>query len=380
VGNAAANVLDGGLGDDQLSGGAGDDHLFGGAGTDKLDGGAGADVMAGGDGNDTYTVDNAGDVVAELPGGGTDGVNASISYTLTAEVENLTLTGLAAINGTGNGLANKINGNAAANILDGGAGDDQLYGGSGADTLYGGAGNDKLDGGGGADLMAGGAGNDTYVVDNSADKIIELAGGGTDAVTASASYVLSAEIETLTLAGTAAINGTGNSLANKITGNGADNILDGGAGADTLLGGAGHDRLIGGAGADQLTGGADADVFVFATGDAPLSTGALDTITDFQVGLDQIDLSGVTSPLAASAFAAVWLNTTSYAAALSKAQAVMSAGHQTAVFIAGQKDGWLFFNTDANPLPDQAVLLKSLGYSTQGGFDAGHHFDINGII
>jgi Ca2+-binding RTX toxin-like protein len=380
TGNGAANTLDGGAGDDQLSGGAGDDRLFGGAGADKLDGGAGADAMIGGDGNDSYVVDNAGDSILEVAGGGSDSVTASISYVLGAELETLSLSGSAAINGTGNDLGNKITGNSGANILDGGAGDDQLYGGSGVDKLIGGVGNDKLDGGAGADTLIGGAGNDSYVVDDSGDLITELAGGGTDTVTASASYVLSAEIETLTLSGSAAINGTGNAQANRITGNSADNILDGKAGNDTLSGGAGHDRLIGGSGFDQLTGGADADTFVFGANEANLSTGALDTITDFQVGLDHIDLANVSGALAASAFAAVWLNTTSYAAALTKAQAVMTAGHQTAVFVAGQKDGWLFFNTDTNPLPDQAVLLKGLGFASQLAFDTGHHFDIDGII
>ncbi|MDB5431758.1 MAG: Hemolysin-type calcium-binding region [Caulobacter sp.] len=380
IGNAASNTIDGGLGDDLLSGGAGDDRLYGGAGVDKLDGGLGADLMIGGQGGDAYVVDNVGDVISELADGGVDTVNASVSYTLTAELETLILSGTAAINGTGNGLDNKIAGNAAANVIDGGAGDDQLTGGDGADRLIGGLGNDKIDGGLGADAMIGGAGNDSYVVDNAADTITELANGGSDTVSATASWVMSLEIETLTLGGTGAINGTGSAQANKITGNGAANLLDGKAGDDALSGGAGADKLTGGAGFDALTGGADADTFIFANGDAALTTGTSDTITDFLVGTDHIDLAGVSGKLAASAFSSVWLSGATYASALAKAQAIMTAGHQTAVFIAGAKDGWLFWNTDSNPLPDQVVLLKGLGFASQAGFDSGHHFTIDGII
>jgi VCBS repeat-containing protein len=143
-------------GNDTLTGKGGNDHLDGGAGNDKLDGGAGADVMAGRLGNDTYTVDNAGDVVIENLGEGTDLVNASVSYTLSDNVENLTLTGTASINGTGNELANKITGNGA---------DNHLYGLGGKDVLVGGDGNDWLVGGSGADALTGGLGADSFVFD-----------------------------------------------------------------------------------------------------------------------------------------------------------------------------------------------------------------------
>src|SRR3569623_905979 len=465
--------------------------------SDRIDGGAGADTMAGGMGNDTYVVDNAGDVVVENAGEGADTVNASVPYTLGANVENLTLTGTAAINGTGNALNNVLTGNSADNTLDGGAGNDTLIGGDGNDTVTdtggsnvidggtdndsitaagnntitggdgndaitiagqtmwaipvagqgvnvidGGAGNDSititptvyttmsaiqystetirgglgndtisgsaeadtylfsrgdgqdvvsddssmkytqyvgapswttfdadsgqadtirfeagivaadvsakrvgndmvvtitdptnpnpdpaaldkitlknwalgpqywienflfavgtvlhaadinqqsmtgsagddvltlwddtrfadgqggndiitgnsadnvLDGGLGADTLVGGAGNDTYIVDNAGDVVTENANEGTDTVQASVTYTLGPNVENLSLTGTAAINGTGNSLNNVLTGNGADNVLDGAAGADTLIGGDGNDTYVVDNSGDEVT-------------------------------------------------------------------------------------------------------------------------------
>ncbi len=103
-----------------------------------LNGGAGADILIGGEGNDTYVVDNPGDVVDEGTGSGTDLVQAAASFDLSAvlgDVENLTLTGTAAVNGTGNGLANTIIGNTGANIIEGKGGADILDGGAGLDTV-----------------------------------------------------------------------------------------------------------------------------------------------------------------------------------------------------------------------------------------------------
>jgi Ca2+-binding RTX toxin-like protein len=229
--------------------------------------------MRGGTGNDTYVVDSAGDVVVELAGEGTDTVQSSISYTLGSNVENLTLTGTAKIDGTGNTLANTLTGNAADNVLDGGAGNDRLNGGGGNDTLIGGAGNDRLDGGTGDDTMRGGTGNDTYVVDSAGDVVVELAGEGTDTVQSSISYTLGSNVENLTLTGTGKIDGAGNDLNNTLTGNAADNVLDGGAGNDRLNGGGGNDTLIGGAGNDRLDGGAGDDVLLGGAGNDALIGG-----------------------------------------------------------------------------------------------------------
>ena len=237
------------------------------SGNDKLNGLAGADNLIGGLGNDTYGVNNTGDVVTENANAGTDTVNSSITYTLTANVENLALTGTAALNGTGNALNNTLTGNAAANTLNG------LVG---------------------ADKLIGGLGNDTYFIDNTGDVVTENAGAGTDTVNSSITYTLTANVEKLTLTGTAALNGTGNTLNNTLTGNAAANTLNGGAGNDTILGLAGNDVLTGGNGTDKLTGGAGADTFDFNAVIESVKGATRDSITDFTHSQgDKIDLSGI---------------------------------------------------------------------------------------
>ena len=123
-----------GDGDDNISTNSGNDRINAGPGNDLLDGGSGTDTMTGGTGNDTYVIDVAADVIIELPNEGTDTVQSPITYTLGANLENLALTGVAAINGTGNAANNVLLGNSAANSLTGGAGNDTLDGGAGADT------------------------------------------------------------------------------------------------------------------------------------------------------------------------------------------------------------------------------------------------------
>jgi len=272
--------------------------IIGNAGDNVLDGGEGADELEGGLGNDTYVVDDAADIVVEEAGEGTDTVRASVSYTLTANVENLVLTGAGHIAGTGNALANAITGNAGNNTLDGGTGADVLTGGEGNDTyiighagdmvveragegtdtvraslsyalganmenlvltgtddlsgigntlsnaITGNAGNNLLDGGAGADVLTGGDGNDTYIVDDVNDVVTEATGEGSDTVRASVSYALGENVENLVLTGTGHLNGTGNAQANAITGNAGDNRITGGAGDDLIDGGEGQDTAV----------------------------------------------------------------------------------------------------------------------------------------
>lgn len=158
-------------------------------------------------------------------------------------------------------------------------------GGSGNDTLVGNAAANVLDGGLGQDTMTGGAGNDTFHVDNSRDRVSESSGGGTDTVIATVTFTLPSHAEILQLAGSAAIGGTGNNLANTLIGNGAANALNGGTGQDVIVGGGGGDRL---------TGGRDADIFRFDDGDAGVGTVLRDTVTDFKSSQnDRIDVSAI---------------------------------------------------------------------------------------
>jgi Ca2+-binding RTX toxin-like protein len=297
-GTTKNDTLTGKSGNDQLYGNAGNDTLIGNAGDDLLDGGTGNDTLIGGLGNDIHVVNTLSDLITENSDEGIDTVQSSISWTLENNLENLTLTGTTAINGTGNTLDNTLTGNTGNNILDGGAGNDTLIGKAGNDTyivdstsdlitelvgegtdtvkssitwvlgdnlenltltdsssingtgnalnntLTGNAGNNILDGGAGNDTLTGGAGDDTYVVDSTSDRITELAGGGTDTVQSSVTWTLGTNLENLVLTGSTAINGTGNTLDNTLTGNAGNNILDGGAGNDTLTGGAGDDTYV----------------------------------------------------------------------------------------------------------------------------------------
>jgi Ca2+-binding RTX toxin-like protein len=289
-GGLGNDLVDGGTGNDTLIGGAGNDAINGGAGNDSLNGGTGNDSLIGGAGNDTYIVDSTSDVINEATTSTSeiDEVQASVSWTLGANLENLTLSGTAA-NGTGNVLANTIIGDTAANILDGGAGNDTLVGGAGSDTLV------------------GGAGNDTYIVDSTSDVINEATTSTSDidGVQASVSWTLGANIENLTLSGTAA-NGTGNVLANTIIGDTAANILDGGAGNDTLFGGEGTDSLIGGLGNDTLNGGIGADILYAGSGNDVVDAGAGDDLivggdgegNDTYLGGDGFDTIKYTSAVA----------------------------------------------------------------------------------
>jgi Ca2+-binding RTX toxin-like protein len=138
--------------------------IIGNSGNNTLDGGAGADILEGGLGDDLYIIDRITDSV--VGGAGIDTVQSIVTYTLPANVENLTLVGLATISGTGNTADNVIIGNGAANTLNGDAGNDVLRGENGNDVLFGGAGSDTLIGGIGVDTLTGGTEADTFVFES----------------------------------------------------------------------------------------------------------------------------------------------------------------------------------------------------------------------
>ncbi|MBW4682373.1 MAG: hypothetical protein KME19_20105 [Microcoleus vaginatus WJT46-NPBG5] len=338
VGSASNSVIEGLAGNDTILGNGGNDSLNGGDGNDLLDGGIGNDSMVGGLGDDTYVVDSASDIIVEALSAGTDSVNSSVTHTLAANVENLTLTGSAAINGTGNTFNNLINGNSANNSLSGSAGNDSLNGNSGNDTLNGGDGNDSLDGGIGNDSLDGGLGNDIYVVDSASDIVTEAASAGTDIVNSSVTHTLAANVENLTLTGSAAINGTGNTFNNVINGNSANNNLNGGYGNDALSGGAGN---------DTLTGDWSSDSFIYNTNAAftTASVGA-DILTDFigGTGGDKIVLDRTTFTAISSAAGAGFSLAAEFATVGSDAAAATS----TADIVYNSANGNLFYNQNGS--------------------------------
>ncbi|MBC7906781.1 MAG: calcium-binding protein [Rhodospirillaceae bacterium] len=251
------------------------------SGNDQIAGVAGkADIggMAGGMGDDTYIVDQAGDKVIETAGQGTDTViSYADSYKLSANVENLTIGGTKAATGIGNDGNNILTANDAGNKLDGGLGNDLLIGGKG---------NDVLNGNIGADTMKGGLGNDTYYVSRATDKVVELSGQGVDTVKTEISFTLGQFSENLQLIGTGNINGTGNAYHNVVVGNNGNNVLSGAAG---------NDRLFGAKGNDTMKGGEGNDTFILKMAGA-----GTDTIKDFKLGVDNLDMHNVLKSVGAT--------------------------------------------------------------------------------
>jgi Ca2+-binding RTX toxin-like protein len=259
-----------------------DNKIVGNDTNNRIDGGLGADTMAGGRGDDIYIVDDENDVVEEAAGDGNDIIMSHLTSGFdmrkTPNVEGLQTGGIIA---TGNDLNNNIliahkNGKAF-----GGKGHDVLNAGDGNNLLYGEDGNDTMNGGLGVDTMEGGIGDDSYYVDNANDAVIEQAGEGVDTINTYITYTLQDNFENLILRDPAVstwkkdINGTGNSLDNKITGNSGKNTLVGESGHDTLSGGKGHDVLIGGEGKDA---------FLFTD----FGAAHADRIVDFNVDEDRI--------------------------------------------------------------------------------------------
>lgn len=311
-------------GNDSISIGYGYCTVYGGAGNDSFVSGVNSDTLVGGTGDDIYYVNNTNDVVTENAGEGIDTVNSDVTYTLSSNVENLTLTGTNAINGTGNELNNYIVGNSANNIITSGTmvttGNDTIYGGAGDDSISVGAGNSYLNGGEGNDTInttygfdtyEGGAGNDVIIANMSgSNTYIFNLGDGQDSITDTPcnadTYTdvlkfgtgISKNNILFTKSGNDMIvqikdttdqitikdwylstgnqieqfkftDGTTITKGQIIAGTTGDDSIVGSTGNDFLYGNAGNDIIDGGAGADAMFGGAGNDTYyVDNTGDS----------------------------------------------------------------------------------------------------------------
>ena len=193
---------------------------------------------------------------------------------------------------------------------------------------------------------------------------------GHDTVIASGGFALTEGdgVEDLRTTSAEAVSLTGNELANRVSGNGAANTLKGLAGDDFLLGGRGEDRLIGGLGSDRLKGGADADVFIFRDGDSVNTATTFDTVVDFMTGEDKIDLHVIGGiGLSPDRYAEVSTSTASFAGAFDAANSLMADGEHKVVFVAGEKHGWLFWDTDRDMTTIEAGV-RLVGLNTLSGF------------
>ena len=288
IGGSGDDTLDGGVGNDDLKGGNGDDAVAGGSGADKLSGGAGNDRLWGGAGNDVMNGNSGSDIIeggagADILAGGA-GID-TLSYAGSGKAVNVTLrasksarvlggdaTGDQATqfeNIIGSAYHDRLTGDANVNRIDAGAGNDVIAGGGGNDTLNGEGGNDILRGGVGADMLNGGEGNDTASYSDARSGVTASLGARLTSNKGDAAGDTYVSIENI----------IGSAFNDRLTGDEFDNRLNGGAGADIIRGGLGNDILTGGAGRDS---------FVF---DDEPDADTLDSITDFEVGSDTIQLS-----------------------------------------------------------------------------------------
>ena len=241
-----------------ITGTSASETLNGTAGADRIDGGAGADTLVGGLGDDTYIVRNASTKIVEASGGGIDTVRSEVSFTLSAFVENLTLTGSGNISATGNSQSNILIGNAGDNVINGMGGNDILTGGAGRDTFVIGkdAGSDII-----TDFEAGPGAGDVVRLDASPFSSFADVKGAMKEVGADV-YLTLSPYETLVFRNHKvgdfaaddfklpaappasvgySLNVIGTSGADRLVGSGSNNLMDGKGGNDTLIGGRGDD-------------------------------------------------------------------------------------------------------------------------------------------
>ncbi|PHK13106.1 calcium-binding protein, partial [Nostoc linckia] len=356
TGTTSNDDLFGGLGNDTLQGGNGNDRLFGEQGDDRLLGDAGNDTLYGGAGNDTYSfVANTAlgtDTIIETTTGGTDTIN--FSGTTVAVNVNLGVTTSQTVNSNLNLILS------ANNVIE------NVTGGTGNDTLTGNTLDNTVIGGGGNDRLQGLTGNDTYsFVANTAlgtDTIIETTTGGTDTINFSGttaavnvnlgvttSQTVNSNLNLILSANNVIENATGGAGNDILIGNTLNNTLIGGDGNDQLQGLGGNDTLLGGNGNDTLTGGIGSDKYLFQSNSVFNTSLGIDTITDFEVGQDQIVLSKTT-------FNAI-TNTAGQALtdfAVVANNQLVNASNARIVF--SQGSGSLFYNQDGNLLGTGTVF------------------------
>ncbi|MFN6482143.1 MULTISPECIES: M10 family metallopeptidase C-terminal domain-containing protein [unclassified Nostoc] len=346
----ANNVIEnttGGTGNDSLTGNTLNNTLIGGGGNDRLQGLAG---------DDTYSfVANTAlgtDTIIETTTGGTDTIN--FSGTTVAVNLNLGVTTSQTVNSNLNLILSTNN---VIENATGGTGNDTLTGNTLNNTLIGGSGNDSLQG-----LV----GNDTYsFVANSAlgtDTITETTTGGTDTINFSdttvavnlnlgvtTSQTVNSNLKLILSANNVIENATGGTGNDSLTGNTLNNTLIGGDGNDQLQGLVGNDTLVGGNGNDTLAGGVGNDKYLFQSNSVFNTSLGIDTITDFEVGQDQIVLSKTT-------FNAI-TNTVGQALtdfAVVSGNQFVNGSNARIVF--SQSSGSLFYNQDGNVLGTGTVF------------------------
>ncbi len=345
--SAAGQALTGNAFDQTITGAVGTDTLIGGDGDDSLEGGGGDDLLGGGLGSDTvsYAGSSAGVTVLLY--------RTTAQNTIGAGVD--TLTGFEHI--VGSGLADKLVGDGNGNRIEGGGGADTLDGGAGDDAMYGGGGNDGMRGSAGADHYDGGLGVDVVNFDQSTGVRVFLDATGTNGLSAVGDTFVDVENIIGSLTGADWLVGQGS--ANRLTGNGGDDKLWGRGGIDQLEGGAGNDELMGGTGADAMVGGTGIDRFVFDQ--KPLLASERDRITDFEAGIDklQVDASLFGGGLVAGGPVTLVANATP-----------SSAGQAAGVFLYDTDTGFLSWDADGQGA-GAAVLfvwLQNLPVLTAGDF------------
>ncbi|QPH55948.1 reprolysin-like metallopeptidase [Pontivivens ytuae] len=289
--------LVGGEGNDTLEGGFGADEVFGDGGNDSLIGGVdgAVDTLNGGADNDTYVIGEAGEIIDEAAGGGTDTVQTSIDFILPDEVENVVSMAEVAITLTGNGGANTLTASDAGDTLSGIAGDDTLQGGAGSDVLDGGTGDDMLEGSGSADTLRGGTEDDTLnggadpdLLEGGAGNDVLDGGSGNDALRGGndADLLIGGEGDDDLRGNDGDDTIKGGLQSDYALGGEGNDSIEGASGFDTLIGNAGQDTLRGGNQGDELRGGEDGDVLY---GDAGNDTLFGDNGADTLYGGDDVD-------------------------------------------------------------------------------------------